>query len=142
MRDAAPAQRLARWLAAWLALAAGPAGAQTPMTAAEFEAEVTGRTIQYASSGEAPYGAEQYLPGRRVIWTFLDGTCTEGLWYEQADGLICFVYEMDLVPQCWSFWSAGGEISARFENDPAATELYELSRSDAPLTCQGPDLGV
>ncbi len=124
-----------------IVLAAGVAAAETPMSAAEFEAYVTGRTIYYASLGEAPYGAEQYLADRRVIWTFLDGECAEGLWYED-DGLICFVYELDLVPQCWSFWREGAGISARFENDPAATSLYELRQSDEPLTCQGPDLGV
>lgn len=124
-----------------LAVAAGAAAAETPMTAAEFEAYVTGRTVYYASRGEAAYGAEQYLPDRRVIWTFLDGECAEGFWYEE-DGLICFVYELDLVPQCWSFWRLDGGITARFENDPAATALYELSQSDEPLICQGSDLGV
>jgi hypothetical protein len=128
-------------LALGLFLLAGAAAADAQMSASEFEAYVTGRTIHYAGQGQEAYGAEQYLPNRRVIWTFLDGECVEGLWYED-DGLICFVYEMDLVPQCWSFWRAEGGLTARFENDPAATALYELSQTDEPLTCQGPDLGV
>ncbi|MDH3264128.1 MAG: hypothetical protein OEM24_09030 [Paracoccaceae bacterium] len=135
-----PAPAILR-LALGLALAAGAAGAETPMTATEFEAYVNGRTIHYAGQGQEAYGAEQYLPNRRVIWTFLDGECVEGLWYEEG-GLICFVYELDLMPQCWSFWRSGGGITARFENEPAATALYELSQTDEPLICQGPDLGV
>jgi hypothetical protein len=119
--------------------AAGAISAER-MSGEEFEAYVTGRTLYY-SAGAGEYGAEQYLPGRRVIWTFLDGECSQGRWYEQ-DGLICFVYDFDLTPQCWSFWREGGRISARFENDPALTELYELRQSDQPLACPGPDLGV
>jgi hypothetical protein len=114
--------------------------AEERLTASEFEAYVTGRTLYY-SSGTGEYGAEQYLPGRRVIWTFLDGECSEGRWYEE-DGLICFVYDFDLTPQCWSFWRESGRIAARFENDPALTELYELRQSDKPLLCYGPEVGA
>jgi hypothetical protein len=125
-----------------LALAPHATGAaETRMTAAEFDAYVTGRTLYYATQGQEAYGAEQYLPGRKVIWTFLDGDCAEGLWYEE-DGLICFIYDLDLVPQCWSFWSTGTGITAHFENDPAATALYELKQSDEPLICRGPGVGV
>ena len=67
--------------------------------------------LSYSSQGRS-YGAEQYLPGRRVIWTFLDGECQEGSWYEEA-GLICFVYENNFEPQCWSFWERGGGLAAR-----------------------------
>ncbi|MCX7644730.1 MAG: hypothetical protein N2Z62_05455 [Rhodobacteraceae bacterium] len=122
------------------ALAASGAAAAERLTAGEFEAHVTGRTLYY-SAGGGEYGAEQYLPGRRVIWTFLDGECSEGRWYE-AEGLICFVYDFDPTPQCWSFWREDGRIAARFENDPAMTELYELRQSDQPLPCPGPEVGV
>ncbi len=117
-----------------------PAAAERPMTADEFEAYVGGKTLYYSSRGNA-YGAEQYLPNRRVIWTFLDGECQTGVWYESG-GLICFVYEFGGEPQCWSFWERGGGLSARFENDPAATELYEVDQSADPLRCAGPDVGV
>ncbi len=127
-------------LVSLLVFLAAPAAAQTPMSATEFEAYVLGRTLYYSNQGTA-YGAEQYLPNRQVIWTFLDGECAEGIWYEKDD-LICFVYAFDIEPQCWSFWEADGSLAARFENDPAETELYEVSKSSEPLRCDGPDVGV
>ena len=67
--------------------AAGPAAAQDAMTAAEFEAHVEGRTMTYATAGGAPYGAEEYRPGRRVRWSVLDGECLEGVWYERGEDI-------------------------------------------------------
>ncbi len=115
--------------------------AEPAMSAAEFEAYVTGRTLTYASDGGGPYGAEQYLPNRRVIWTFLDGECQEGIWYEDA-GQICFLYDFAPEPQCWTFWEGGAGLIARFENDPEARELYEVRQSAEPLRCLGPEVGV
>ncbi|SIO33272.1 hypothetical protein SAMN05444722_1486 [Rhodovulum sp. ES.010] len=126
-----------------LALLAAPVqGAEPqPMSAEEFERYATGKTLYYATGGQ-PYGAEQYLGGRRVIWTFLDGECTEGVWYE-AEGQICFRYEHEPEnPQCWSFYRSAAGLMARFENDPAATELVEVSQSREPLLCTGPEVGV
>ncbi|MHC0053222.1 hypothetical protein [Actibacterium sp. D379-3] len=122
-------------------LAAGPALADPPMSATAFEAYSTGKTLYYGTAGVA-YGAEQYLPGRRVIWTFLDGECQQGIWYEQA-GKICFAYEnRPDAPQCWSFYESESGLMARFENDPDATPLIEVEQSPEPLICPGPDLGV
>lgn len=136
-----------RMASAALALAAaGAAGhavaAEQRLSAAEFEAYVTGRTLYYSTAGQEAYGAEEYRPGRRVIWTFLDGDCVEGFWYERDEGLICFVYEAAIETQCWSFWRGGKGISARFENDPGAMGLFELRQSEKPLTCRGPEVGV
>lgn len=112
-----------------------------PMSGVEFESYSTGKTLFYASGGQT-YGAEQYLGGRRVIWTFLDGECTEGVWYE-AGGQICFVYEhAPQDPQCWSFYRSASGLMARFENDPAQTELIEVNQSREPLVCTGPEVGV
>jgi hypothetical protein len=128
-------------LAALAVLAPAARSAEPPMSAAEFESYVTGRTLTYAARGGAPYGAEQYLPGRRVIWTFLDGACEDGIWYEEA-GQICFLYDFAPEPQCWSFWQGASGLIARFENDPGASELYEVRQSPEPLRCQGPEVGV
>ena len=58
-------------LAALLALAPVVAGAESPlpapMTAAEFDAYATGKTLTYSQYGEI-YGTEEYLPNRRVRW--------------------------------------------------------------------------
>lgn len=127
-------------LVAALALPAAAAEPQ-PMSADEFERYATGKTLFYATHGQA-YGAEQYLAGRKVIWTFLDGECTRGFWYE-SDGQICFRYEHDPDdPQCWSFYRSSTGLMARFENDPAQTELIEVEQSREPLVCTGPEVGV
>ena len=121
-------------------LAALPAAAETPLSAAEFERIVTGRTLAYASSG-GEYGAEEYFEGRRVRWSYLDGECTEGHWYEAGEQ-ICFVYDAIPEIQCWTFYQRDGRLLAKFENDPGATELYETSRREGPLMCLGPEVGV
>lgn len=118
---------------------AAPALAQT-MSAEEFDAYTQGKTFFYGSRGQ-PYGAEEYLPNRRVIWTFLDGQCQYGEWYEAGD-LICFVYENLEDDQCWSFTRSPSGLVAQFENDPAQTELYEMSKSPGEMTCLGPGVGV
>lgn len=112
-----------------------------PMTAEEFERYVTGRTLTYAESGQI-YGIEQYLPSRRVRWAFAGDACQDGIWYAEGP-LICFVYEAEPEPQCWSFFLApGGGLNARFENGDGALTLYEARNADAPLYCPGPGVGV
>ena len=127
-------------------LAATMAGAETtpvtpPMTASEFEAYATGKTLTYGLGGEV-YGIEQYLPGRRVLWAFTGDECRKGYWYE-AGQEICFVYETDPEgPQCWTFHHMGTGIRARFVGDPNGADLSEVAQSPSPLRCAGPDTGV
>ena len=123
----------------WL-LAALPAAAQSLMTAQEFDDYTRGKTLYYGN-GATPYGAEIYLPDRRVRWSFLDGVCKDGEWYE-ANGLICFVYEDRPDPQCWSFEKGPRGLIARFENNPAVTPLYEATESQVEMLCLGPKVGV
>lgn len=120
-------------------LAAGPALAQ-PLTIEEFEAYATGRTLTYAIGGQV-YGAEQYLPGRRVLWAFRGDECRKGYYYE-AEGEICFVYEHDPTPQCWTFEKRATGLSARFSGDPPGSELSEVAQTPDPLICAGPEVGV
>ncbi len=115
--------------------------AETPMTAKAFETYSQGRTLYFGADG-TPYGAEQYLPGRRVIWTFLDGECQMGHWYEDS-GAICFLYEnQPRDPQCWRFFRNGDRVSARFENNPSSNPLVEVHKTTEPLICPGPKVGV
>ena len=123
-----------------LTASALPATAQAPMTAAEFEAYVTGRTLTYTDRGVV-YGIEEYLPNRRVRWAFVDDECRDGFWYE-TDGEICFVYDNDPTPQCWIFTKRDGRLSALFTGAEDGRELYEAQQSDQPLICRGPDVGV
>lgn len=111
-----------------------------PMTAAEFDAYTRDKTFFYGSQGQ-PYGAEEYLSDRRVIWSFLDGKCENGTWYQEGEH-ICFVYENKPDPQCWSFRRSSGGLVALFENDPDQTVLYEVKKSHEALTCLGPEVGA
>lgn len=117
-----------------------PAFADTPMSAAEFDAYVTGKTLYYSHLG-LEYGVEQYLPGRRVRWAFLDGECRDGVWYQQSD-MICFDYEDGIETQCWRFFEQTGGIRAEFANSDTEIELYEAAESDDPMYCKGPEIGV
>ena len=128
-----------RQIPALMAMALPAMAADAPMTGAAFEAYVTGHTLTFSSQGQV-YGAEQYLPGRRVKWAFTEDICRDGVWYEEA-GQICFVYDYDPVPQCWLFWNEGG-LSARFMGEESGTELREISRTTGPLPCSGPEVGV
>lgn len=123
-----------------LALAPVAAQAQSNMSAAEFDAYTKGKTLFYGR-GNAPYGAEIYLPDRRVRWSFLDGECKDGEWYEDA-GLICFVYEDNPEPQCWSFQKTSSGLTAQFENEPGSTVLYEADETGQEMLCLGPKIGV
>ena len=126
-----------------LCIAALPAAASAesaPLSAEAFERYTTGKSLAYSTAG-GPFGAEDYLADRRVRWSYLDGDCMDGRWYEDA-GLICFVYDEIGTPQCWSFFLEGGRLMARFENDPAATTLYETAELDEPMLCLGPEVGV
>lgn len=123
-----------------MSLWAATAAAESQMTAEEFDTYTRGKTLFYGNSGEI-YGVERYLAGRRVIWSFLDGNCKEGIWYEQA-GQICFIYEDRLDPQCWSFTETPRGLIARFENDPEGTELYEAEDIGEDMVCYGPEVGV
>lgn len=117
-----------------------PALAETPMTAAEFDAYVTGKTLTYSQFGTI-FGIEEYLPGRKVRWAFTEDICQYGTWYEEA-GNICFVYEYDPTPHCWTFWQEGDGLKALSVNDAPGSELSEVEQTDQPLACAGPDVGV
>ncbi len=130
-----------KYALAFLCLAT-PVLAESPMSAAEFDAYATGRTLTF-STQNGPYGVERYLPGRRVIWSFLDGECDEGTWYEDniADGpAICFAYDFDPEPQCWAMFLEGDRLRAEFLNRPGTSILYEALEGDEALICG--DFGV
>ena len=110
------------------------------MTAEAFENFVSGSTIYFNRRGQ-PYGAEQYLPDRRVIWTFLDGRCERGAWYNEGS-TICFVYETQSEAQCWNFVESGGDKRARVVGADPANDLLVVGQDDANLDCPGPGIGV
>ncbi len=117
-----------------------PALAERVMTAAEFEAFTTGKTMDY-SDGAAVWGREEYLPNRRVRFSFTDDECREGSWYE-AGPMICFVYADVPGPKCWTYFTDGTTVTTLFAEDPPGTAPSTVVASNAPLICQGPDVGV
>ncbi len=122
------------------AVAPGLAFAAPPMSAEAFDAYTVGKTLTYSNGGTA-YGVEQYLPNRRVRWAFVDDSCRIGHWYPKGQE-ICFVYEDENDPQCWTFDLEGGKLNAHFTADPVGTDLTEVEQSPDPLACIGPDVGV
>lgn len=114
--------------------------AGTPLTPDEFDAYVTGHTMFY-NSGNTPYGAEQYLPGRKVVWAFTGDDCLKGEWHPDG-AFVCFTYEDKSGEQCWTFYRSADGLSARFKGDPAGTPLVAVRQSPAPMACMGPDVGV
>ena len=114
-----------------------PVAAQDPLSAEAFDRMTRGKTFYYAEDGQ-PYGAEEYRDDREVLWSFLDGECLRGTWYQAGDA-ICFVYDGLDPHQCWLFYDDGG-LRARFLG--GGSDLRELMQSDEPLHCPGPDVGV
>lgn len=110
------------------------------MSADEFDAYTRGKTLYYSESGRI-YGAEEYLDNRRVRWSFLDGSCKDGEWYEAA-GRICFIYDDEPGSHCWTFDRSGSGLTARFAGDPDGLELYEAETGGEPILCLGPEVGV
>lgn len=122
------------------ALTAAPALAEAPITADQFEAHVTGKTVTYGQFGGI-FGIEEYLPDRKVRWSVAPNECQYGSWYPQADD-ICFVYEYDPTPACWTFWLRNGALVALSVNAAPGEELHEVQADTQPLPCPGPDIGA
>ena len=121
-------------------LCATSAAPQTAMTAEEFDAYTRGKTLTYSDNGQV-FGVEEYLDNRRVRWSYNDGECQDGRWFENGP-LICFVYDAIGTPQCWTFRLGANGLIAQFENDPSDRPIYETGQSDEPLLCLGPPVGV
>lgn len=121
-------------------LLATPALAETPITPEAFEAHVTGKTITYRQF-ESVFGIEEYLEGRKVRWSVAPNECQYGSWYPSGED-ICFVYEYDPTPACWTFWLRDGALVARSVTAAPGEELYEVNADSQPLPCPGPDVGV
>ena len=115
--------------------------AETPLTAEAFEAHVLGKTVTYSRLGSI-FGIEEYLTDRQVRWSVAPNLCQYGTWYPQDDD-ICFVYEGDPAPHCWTFWLRDGALVAQpADAGGSGFELKESAASTQGLACPGPDVGV
>jgi hypothetical protein len=122
-----------------MVMLADPALAQEPMSGAEFDTYTTGKTLHYGTEGRI-YGGEDYLPGRKVRWSFLDGKCLDGEWYAENEQ-ICFVYVDDPEPICWVFYETPEGPAAHLGGDQSQA-LYEIGEASEPLFCLGPEVGA
>ena len=123
-----------------LCLTSSLASANNTLSGADFDAFTKGHTLYYSQNGEV-YGAESYFDGARVRWSFLDGKCLFGRWYETGDQ-ICFDYGAEFDIQCWRFFKGKKGLIAEFAGDDNSLSLYEAYRTPSPLECPGPDVGV
>jgi hypothetical protein len=105
-----------------------------------FEAYTQGKTMYFSRGGQV-YGAEQYLPGGRVLWSFLDGTCNDGSWFSQ-DEQICFYYDNSGGAQCWDVTLGEHGLTVTFSDDERPMELKEIPGLSEPLDCPGPMIGA
>ncbi len=128
-----------RWLLLFCSLPVAVAALEK-LSAQDFDDYSRGHTLYFAQNG-SPYGVEQYFDNHKSIWKYADGTCAKGVWWEERD-LICFVYDSDPEPSCWSFHKDGDKYSARVEDGDPANELVVVGINNDPITCRGPDVGV
>ncbi|WP_309664770.1 hypothetical protein [Tabrizicola sp.] len=121
-------------------LAPSLAAAQPPMTGAEFAAYVGTDTVTYQySTGER--GVADYAPDQSLIWTFEDGTCVNGNWFEDDDR-ICFAFDDPEMSACWYFFRYTAGIRADITDYSPHVEIHVIARTSAPLPCAAPNLGV
>lgn len=121
-------------------------GLAAPLDTSSFEKLAEGNTLRFTTRDGAPFGAEQYFPGRRSLWQYADGSCAEGVWWPERDR-ICFSYGPEAARECWRFESGPTGISVRLmegsDGAPVGELLLDLAGIDqAPLDCPGPDVGT
>lgn len=121
-------------------IVAGAAGAAEPMTAADFDAYVSSKTLTWSQYGSV-FGIEEYLPNRKVRWKTSPEECQYGSWYER-DRMICFVYEYSPGEHCWTFWTEEDGLKALSQGALEGSELTEVDQSPEPLNCPAPLVGV
>jgi hypothetical protein len=114
-------------------LLATPALAETPMTAQDFDAFATGKTLTYQRSGQL-FGTEEYLPGRKVRWYETGKGCSNGTWFAQ-DQSICFTYTGSPEPACWIFVRSGDRVVAHSMDDAPGDQPFQVAPRDTPLSC-------
>lgn len=118
----------------------GPALAEAALGAAEFDALTLGRTMTWSEYGTV-YGVEQYLPGRRVRWTVLGDDCKAGHWYAEGSE-ICFQYEDDPAPDCWTIRLDGAGLLARYRSAAPEADPVVVTETTEPMACFGPEVGA
>jgi hypothetical protein len=124
-----------------LALNTAPALAQTPMTADEFDAFATGKTLEFLRDG-AVFGTEAYLPDRSVLLASEgEGDCLKGRWYDKG-GLICFAYDDLPGEHCWTIWATNDGLRTLPSFASPTDTPRIIHEAASPLACATPYIGA
>ena len=115
-------------------LMASAAHAETPITAAEFEAFASGKTLVWSEGGEA-YGQEAYLPGRALQWSEDGSSCLGGSYAQGDAGEICFTYDDGTDPDCWLLYRKGDALHGTLQSEAEPRKDYVITVGHAPLAC-------
>ncbi|MXU65544.1 hypothetical protein [Oceanomicrobium pacificus] len=134
--------RLPVLLATALTLAPLPAAlCAAPLTAPDFEAMVEGHKFDFTLNG-MPFGREQYLPGRQVLWQGPGGACQYGRWYPAGDA-ICFEYDEIPDPFCWTVERSADRVEVTLLPSEAGITVDMVGPTDSQMmSCPLPGLGV
>lgn len=108
--------------------------AQDFMDVVEFEAFVTGKTLDFIEDGQ-PYGSEEFLPGRRVNWRYVGEIDCHAGTYEQNAEYICFNYDGEDELSCSTFWLEGDKLMSRFSDALPDEPLSIATAAQQPLSC-------
>lgn len=103
------------------------------LSAEAFDALTRGKVMNHFQFGEI-YGAEQYLPDRRVIWKDGDG-CMRGHWTETSPGLLCFRYDGVAETWCWSYLPRPDGGFDALLNGQRGDNPVTLMPGRGPLSC-------
>jgi len=126
----------------WLVMPTCLAAEDRPVSPEEFERLVLGETMSFIGTSGL-YGAEEYFGDRRVRWSFLDGTCTDGRWFNQGNQ-ICFQYDDggNAEPQCWSFYMKDDALVGEYDNGGQTAAPVQMQMRSGPLYCLSPEVGA
>ena len=91
------------------------------------------------SGRQAPFGTRKDVAGYTL------SPAIALAWFEDGDQL-CFAFEDGRLSACWHFFKDNGRLRGQAtylgSSDLAEIEIFEVSHTDQPLTCAGPDVGV
>ena len=121
-------------------LAPAQSSGERIVTAEEFEALSTGKTLYFSRSSRF-FGAEQFYTRRRSLWQNGAGQCLDGEWFAKDD-LICFEYDQPTDPACWHFIEKSTGYVARAEGEGPENDIFLYHTDTKPLDCKGPAIGA
>lgn len=123
-------------------LVAAPALADTPVSAPDYAAFVTGQTITYRRPGDGSVvGVERHFATGRVVWlSYARGQCLPGAWAAREDGAICYSYDAEDRDWCWDMRRRpDGTLIAVNADEPPSGTIYEVTIEGGEVIC--PEFG-